>query len=306
MNKNIEDEINYDLSTDGMSRNEEIQRIKAEIWASDYIPEDLRQNKRNALKVMRALPVIVAEGDSWFDYAPGVDVLDQLRRIWGYRIHKQSEGGDTLENMVYGTKIKRNFTREASGLHFVLQDVAKYKPKVVLFSAGGNDVAGDELMTYLNHIWSPASSGGKKWLREDAWKSALAQMESHIRVFAKEVWKIDKNVHIAMHGYGRPVPDGRAVFNAPFGFKFVGPWIRPAFAKKGYTDWKATTPWVSRLLDEYNDLLAGISTSLGSKFHYVDTRPLVGSNDWANELHPTNQGFEKVARKIHEQVLSQL
>ena len=288
----------------GMSEAEEVQRLKAEIWALDYVPEALRHLGADAGNALKDLPVIVAEGDSWFDYAPGIDVLDQLRRKWGYTIHKLSEGGDTLENMIYGTKIKRYFQREASGIHFVKEAVKTCQPRVVLFSAGGNDIAGDELMSYLNHFWSPASSGGTKWLRTDVWESALDQMESHIRVFAGEIWSVNPGVHIAMHGYARPVPDGRAVINAPFGFKFIGPWIRSSFAAKGYTDWKATQPWIAGLLDEYNELISRVASDLGPLFHYVDTRSTVGYDDWANELHPTNKGFERVATKIHDEVLS--
>lgn len=284
---------------------EEVQRIKAELWAEDYVPESLAgQSKSKVKATLNSLPVIVAEGDSWFDYPVGIDVLDQLRRLWGYRIHKFSEAGDTLGNMIYGTTIRRNFEREASGLYFVKQAVAKYSPKIVLFSGGGNDVAGDELMSYLNHIFSPASKSGKQWLREDVWNSALNQMGFAIEVFAKEIWGVNKSVQIAMHGYANPVPDGRAVLNFPLGYKFFGPWIRPAFARNGYTDWRKTQPWVGRLLRDYNDLLAATSKKLGSRFHYVDTRPVVGDYDWANELHPTNKGFEAVAAKIHNQVLS--
>jgi len=103
-----------------------------------------------------------------------------------------------------------------------------------------------------------------------------------------------------MHGYARPVPDGRAVANFPFGFRFVGPWLRPSFAKKGYTDWQSTEPWIGQFLDDYNDMIASIATSIGKQFRYVDVRPAVGRNDWANELHPTNPGFSRMAARVHE------
>jgi len=46
-------------------------------------------------------------------------------------------------------------------------------------------------------------------------------------------------------------------------------------------------------------MLAGIAASIGDRFRYVDVRPDVGRNDWANELHPTNPGFARVAARIH-------
>lgn len=298
---------NDELAQAGMSHIEEVQRLKAEIWAEDYLPDELAslsKSKRQA--ALRALPLIVAEGDSWFDYPVGLDVLDQLRRLYGYEIERHGKAGDTLENMTYGTEINRRFQRRSPQLEEVVKSVQKLRPKVVLFSAGGNDVAGDELIHYLQHASSAASKGGKVWLRADAWTSALAQMEACIRYFAAAIRKANPDSHIVMHGYANPVPDGRAVINAPLGFKFFGPWLRPAFAMKGYERWETTEPFAAKLLGDYNALLAKIAKSSGSWFHYVDTRPAVARNQWANELHPTNAGFEAVARKIHNDVLRHL
>lgn len=291
----------------GMSQLEEIQRLKAEIWAEGFIPTalvGLSKAKREA--ILQALPMIVAEGDSWFDYPVGFDVLDQLRLLYGYKIERFGEAGDTLENMTYGTAINRQFQRKAPQIQEVLAGVRDLRPKVVLFSAGGNDVAGDELINYIQHASSAKSKGGKVWLRDDVWESALAQMEACIRYFAAAVWREHKESHIVMHGYANPVPDGRAVINFPFGFKFAGPWLRPAFAKKGYEKWELTEPHIAQLLGDYNALIAKIGNSLGSKFHYVDTRSAVTRDQWANELHPTNEGFAAVAMKIHNDVLRHL
>jgi hypothetical protein len=41
-----------------------------------------------------------------------LDVLDQLKREYGYDIFKVAEAGDTLENMVYGTDYGRNYSRQ--------------------------------------------------------------------------------------------------------------------------------------------------------------------------------------------------
>ena len=283
----------------GMSNHEEMQRLKAEIWASDYVPPALRRRRDRGKRQLAALPKIVAEGDSWFAYPVGLDVLDQLRANWGYSIERVASAGDTLENMVYGTKLRRDFTRKPAGLVEVLDKIRQQRPEVVLFSGGGNDVAGDELLRYLNHASAPSSAGGTRWLREDVWNEALAQMEASLRVFAQAVWAVAPKLPILMHGYANPVPDGRAVLNFPFGFKFFGPWMRLAFAGKGYTDWRKTEPWVGRLLGDYNRMLAGVAADSGGRFIYVDVRKAVGRDDWANELHPTNAGFKAVATVIH-------
>lgn len=282
-----------------MTKEEKLQREKAEIWSPGYVPPALRKRKDRGKAILAKLPIVVAEGDSWFDYLPGKDVLDWLRGEYGYTIHKFAVGGDTLENMVYGTEIRRNFSRKPAGLDEVVEAVKKHKPRAVLLSAGGNDVAGTELMTYLHHNTSPESQGGTKWLRTDEWNLALRHSETTIRTFAQAIWKANPNATVLVHGYARPVPDGRAVVNFPFGWRFIGPWLRSSFASKGYTDWKKTEPWIGQLLNDYNTMLAGIAASIGTRFRYVDVRPAVGRNDWANELHPTNAGFARVAALIH-------
>ena len=294
------------IANSAMSPIEEVQRLKADIWTEDYIPKSLASmSSKQAKKKLAELPVIVAEGDSWFDYPVGIDVLDQIRRLWGYKIHRFSKAGDTLENMAYGTDINRQFQRRTPEIEEVKAAVRKHKPGFVLFSGGGNDVAGDELISYLNHVEAPSYGRSKAWLRADVWTSALTQMEAAIKHFATAMWSAHPSTKIVMHGYARPVPDGRAVINFPFGFKFVGPWLRPAFARKGHPNWEQTEAYVGKLIDDYNALIAKVGRDLGKKFIYVDTRPVVGRNDWANELHPTNAGFEAVARKIHQDALQQ-
>ena len=44
--------------------------------------------------------LLVAEGDSWFDY-PGADVLDDLEDGYGYEVVSVANAGDTLESMAY-------------------------------------------------------------------------------------------------------------------------------------------------------------------------------------------------------------
>ena len=121
---------------------EEIARIKAQLWDKDVDTE---------LDMAGPQERLVAEGDSWFDYLPGLDILDHLKWEHGYKIKKHSDGGDTLENMVYGTEYRRNWNRRTPQINETLDAIKKYQPKVFLFSGGGNDFAGDELDAYFNH-----------------------------------------------------------------------------------------------------------------------------------------------------------
>lgn len=121
---------------------EQGQRVKYELWSTtvDARFEEASTQQR-----------IVAEGDSWFDYSVGLDILDHLKRDYRYDIFKVAEAGDTLENMVYGTEIGSNFSRRMPPIETTLSAIERYQPKVFLFSGGGNDIAGSELASYLNH-----------------------------------------------------------------------------------------------------------------------------------------------------------
>ena len=70
---------------------------------------------------------LVAEGDSWFNYLPGIDVIDCLRYHHGYSIKNYAKAGDTLENMIYGTEINNEFERVSPSVYRVLRKIKKIK-----------------------------------------------------------------------------------------------------------------------------------------------------------------------------------
>jgi hypothetical protein len=54
-------------------------------------------------------------------------------------------------------------------------------------------------------------------------------------------------------------------------------------------------------IDAMNDMLKGLQNLYQGKVFYVDLRnTLLSHDEWANELHPSNDGFEKLAAKIDE------
>lgn len=270
---------------------EEVQRIKYEIW-NDILPSG------GTPLAALAVPanVIVAEGDSWFDYPPGLDILDNLKKKYKHKIYKVAEAGDSLENMSFGTRTNRNFSRRPPPLEETLRAIVDYKPRVFLLSAGGNDIAGTELEAYLNH-----GDSGLQPLRRDFAKYIFSTVarRAYENIFDR-VWNLDENIHIISHGYGYAIPDGRAVFNF-LGFNFGGPWLRPAFAKKNITDIAVAEGIIVELVDLFNAMLK----ELGDKhpnFHYLDIRASIKRDDWRNELHLYDEDFARVADIFHEEI----
>jgi hypothetical protein len=288
---------------------DEVQAIKTALWGAPAVPPPapppaaakvvLASHEARVAAAAATGPILVAKGDSWFDYAPGMDILDNLKYYYHYSIIKLSTAGDTLENMVFGTALGHDNVRLASQLDTLVQCVATYQPKAVLFSGGGNDIAGEPLEAYLNH----KDSGILPLLRAGYMNDVLGGLfQSAYQKLAERIWAVRPETHIVTHGYGHPIPDGRAVFNFPFGFHFIGPWLKPAFCKKDILDQAAAQGIIAQLIDAFNAMLAALqhlySTNAQGRFHYIDLRQEIKPADWVNELHLSDEAFRRVAAKF--------
>lgn len=128
--------------------------------------------------------ILVAEGDSWFDYPLRRDVLDFLIAD-GYAIKRFSKYGDTLDNMVYGSgydinkKTGKITHKGPVSLHEVHNAVKELKPSFFLLSAGGNDIVGEEIVAYLNH----RNSKPQNLLNRVIFKERLKRMSTAIEFY---------------------------------------------------------------------------------------------------------------------------
>lgn len=237
---------------------------------------------------------IVAEGDSWFDYLPGTDLIDCLRAHHGYVIDNYANAGDTLENMVYGTRIDSGFNPVAPTIGRVMARIREIRPKVFLFSGGGNDIAGDEFASYLNH-----QASGLPAVRNDFidYMIGVVFRKCFEDLIAK-VREASPDTHLVAHGYGRTAPTGKGV--RFLFFRFAGPWLKPALAGKGIVDPATCRQAVFALIDRYNDMLASLAAQ-HDRFHHVDLRDLLNPDtDWSNELHLRNSAYARAADRLHE------
>ena len=238
--------------------------------------------------------VILAEGDSWFNFPPGVDLIDHLTHQHGFKIENAGCFGDTLQNMVYGEK-DRNGT---SSIDELVERARVLKPKVVLFSGGGNDVAGTELLAYLNHAKS-----GLPELRmrvvEDAFHATARQA---IGDFVRQMTAASPGCMVIHHGYGVPVPNG-AKTKAIWGLiPIAGPWIKTQFDKRRISFENARLH-MRTLIDEFNKVQAQLevefaATGPNGAYKHVDLRGIVQDGDWSDELHLKPSAFAKCADVI--------
>ena len=234
---------------------------------------------------------LVAEGDSWFDYAPaGIDIIASLRLDYDWRIRNFANAGDTLEDIAWGMEYReRNWTRRTPQIETTLDAIRRYRPPIVLLSAGGNDLTDDHLLGLLNH-----RDSGLPPMRQDALDHIMqAYFPRAYRRIIESIWAIDRNIHIITHGYGIGVPDGRGVIRV-LGRSFIGPWLRPAMTAKGHTDLAVREGIVRDLLTPFNTMLSDLAGA-DSRVHYINLMRHIQPTDWENELHLSNSAYRRVA-----------
>ncbi len=241
--------------------------------------------------------VLVAEGDSWFDY-PFYDVLQKLDDEFGWDIENVAHRGDSVESMAYDGGQLDDFVR-------AIERVARRGnvPHAILMSGGGNDVAGDGFAMLLNHRSSPVYGFNPAVIDgviQTRIRVAYTTMLSAVTAACQSL--LGAPVPILLHGYDYPVPDGRG-FLGGWG-PLPGPWFEPGFREKGYDNLDERVTIARDLIDRFYTMLAAVvAMPAFAHVQLVDLRNTLSTdlvNDrykawWGNELHPTQQGFSKVA-----------
>jgi GDSL-like lipase/acylhydrolase family protein len=240
--------------------------------------------------------VLVAEGDSWFDY-PWHDVLRMLEDHHGYDVESVAHKGDTIESMAYGGQLEE-LTRTIEKL--LRQGII---PSAILLSGGGNDVAGGEFRMLINHARSAHPGLNEQVITgviDERVFDAYVTILTGVTMVCRQ--RTGRIIPIVIHGYGRPVPDGRGVLGG-WG-PLPGPWLQPGFRDKGFGTLTTCAKMAADLLDRFNAMLRRLA-ALPEFGHvrYVDVRDDLSNGAdyrtwWGNELHPTRRGFEVVAERF--------
>lgn len=235
--------------------------------------------------------VMLAHGDSWFDYPldgnslslQSTDIIAQLESMGNLNpvILNVSHYGDATTDEMAWPKQER--------LIQSLQDPANWlsagKPDAILFSGGGNDIAGDQFCIFLDYAGSGASG-----LNVQRFQDALDMVEgSYLDLFAFRD-RYAPAVPILGHCYDFPIPNGVHPVCA-------GPWLQPSLT---YAGWNVTqgTAILHQALTDFKAMLAALANNPANNFVLVNTQGVLAPSDWANELHPFPEGFKKLAAQF--------
>jgi hypothetical protein len=246
--------------------------------------------KALSAKISNRPLVMLAQGDSWFDYPltgnglplTDTDVIAQLRRI--------GDMPPTILNLAhYGEAATTEMSLpKQERMISVLSDPSNWlngKPDAILISAGGNDIAGEQFCIFLDF-----NDGHSTGLNQPRFDKALGMVEAcYLDLFALRD-RIAPGVPIFGHCYDFPIPNGAHPACA-------GPWLKPSL---DFCNWSVAqgTTIARAALSAFHDMLKRLESSPYNRFHVIETQGVLAPSDWANELHPDPAGFQKIAQKF--------
>ncbi|MCX7384226.1 MAG: SGNH/GDSL hydrolase family protein [Alphaproteobacteria bacterium] len=240
---------------------------------------------------------IVATGDSWFDYPLNkallgyTDIIAHLRASLpsGTPISNIAAHGDTVANLM-GVKRRDQLKR-----------LLAHGADVILFSGGGNDIAGDQFRNWLDS--NPGGGNPAMAINDAAVAGILAIITAGYRDLIALRDQFAPQAHILLHGYDFAYPDNR---DAKLLFIDVaGPWLFPSLKDRGWmqdpkvkADLDIGCRIVKTILTRFNSSLVTIAAQHPNVTLVPTQGTLTRKAQWDNELHPGRDGFALVAAKF--------
>lgn len=258
--------------------------------------------------------IVLAQGDSWFSIG-AIPPFATSNLIFGMELNRDTcvvvcaRPGATLVNMVDWMQ-RGDFVRQLSGR-------LATRWNAIFISGGGNDL--------INAIQSPAVTAegpvtqdrrllltpqergpdpqptAAGYLSESGWQTFRDHLTHHFSdLVAKREEGPNEGVPLFFHTYDYLVPR-----NAP-AFPGFGPWVFKAVTEFQVppAQWSDVgKEFINRLATLLADIIAKINADFDRdmQLFLVNTRntlapPAAGANgDWINEIHPTSDGYRKLA-----------
>ncbi|MEO1016640.1 MAG: hypothetical protein AAFY56_02980 [Pseudomonadota bacterium] len=241
-------------------------------------------------------PVLVSEGDSWFQFPFVIDdVIDQLNS--DHLIWSLDAAGDTAENMV---------NRRPEYMQALNARAAEGSLAAFLFSAAGNDVIGeDELgVPVLEEMLKPHTPGRDAAFHID--QAALARILMRLETAYRKVITTIRShpefakLPIIFHGYDYAIPGSRLDDPRNPLWADRDQWLGAPMRDRGIDDPQLQRDIPRFLIDALYDMLNKVAGDPAeTHVHVVDARgTLQQTGDWADEIHATNAGFVAIANRF--------
>lgn len=249
----------------------------------------------NQMRVDGATPSILAIGDSWFWYPfPGGSLIKYLGDLVAKKQHvvlaRGMNGAEAFDYVhgKYEASVRNTLKLYGDAL------------AAVFISGGGNDFAGFNDLRPLLKANCGAETVPKDCFRggESGLSGFLDRIDECYRSLIGRIYtRTSSDCLVIMHAYDYAVPNGKGVFGK------TG-WLKPAL-DDAKVPIALQSPCIKYLIDAFHRRLESIADTDPTHLLVVDSRGALGSQEWANELHPTGKGFAKIARERWGPVLVQ-
>ncbi|WP_310425862.1 hypothetical protein [Chamaesiphon sp. VAR_48_metabat_135_sub] len=221
---------------------------------------------------------IVSEGDSWFQFPFLLkDVIDWLSD--DYAIWSLDAAGDTLENMT-----------SAPNTNKIIDVITNKNPDVFLISGGGNDMFTNGLFNTLINEFDPDIDRLPEKYLNGAFDDFVKRIMDIFKKLFTDLLRIFPDLKIVCHGYDYIIPRE----------SLSGGFVRNSLIQMGINDEELQIKIMRVVIDRLNDAQIDLVSRFPNRVFHVDCRKAVGvgREDWFDEIHPKNDGFESVADRF--------
>jgi hypothetical protein len=247
---------------------------------------------------------ILIEGDSWVSH-PFIGVENLATQIDefkpnDYLILNIGDPGDEAKEIFEERgeqykKLQRLISTENWGEKFDL----------ILLSAAGNDIVGEEIRKkgYVLNKRDYPNVYGKQLLTTNFYSKIAEVVDGYDRFLQYKNNTRNSSTPIISHAYCYLTP--REIGTHAGSIMFHKGWIKQHLKHQGITKDDEQYEIVCEMLDAFYLKVKELESKY-SNFLMVDTRTVLLKNDkpdlslWHDEIHPTGQGFELVAKHIRE------
>lgn len=236
-------------------------------------------------------PVIVAEGDSWFEYPWQNDILMVLSNK--YKILSLARAGDTWPAVLHEKEL--------------FPSITSVKPDIVLLSVGGNDII-DGLLKYVRPFTLGRERSAKAYVDVDAFGTDLDLVFQHYDTVARQIVDLDIDVVVSGYDYPNPRPADEG-----------GQWIGgPLSLYRKINDRPLWHEITKLLMDIYVERMTSFAAAFNEqttkggspvRFEFVSQigavnngsyapHPGMQNDEWNDEMHARDPGFERLAGRV--------
>ena len=233
-------------------------------------------------------PVVVAEGDSWFSIADVVGHLDDPQGSGSDKDQRQwallrlERAGDEMLTILSGA--------QRAKLRCYLK---RWEVDALLFSAGGNDIVGPDLLPLLRDYREGAEA--RDLVQYSRFERRLHQIQDGYRELLDLLSDVGQTSKVFVNSYDYIEPSKNGAELMGF-LKVSGPWVLPYMKERGIPR-ELRGPVIRLLIDAFAaavDVVAREPRGVGRMIR-VETRDLV-KGDWKDEIHPDRKGARRIAK----------